>query len=224
MASSRSPAMMERPGRRSTAGPASPTDLRQPSGGVAHQRNVLRRARWPPEQRLQDVPHETTDYGRSWTAINSNLPEGSVHVIREHPRTSSLLFVGTEYAPTSLDGGGRGRESATACLRRRCTTWRSTRAITIPRRNARARDLHHGRHLAARASRDRETGAGGASLPGRVGDAIRAQQHAVARLGGAFVQWRESAGGRRGLVSPEERAAGWDGDAVDRGPVGRARP
>src|SRR5688572_3345630 len=49
---------------------------------------------------------KTTDYGRSWTSITSNLPEGSVHVLREHHRNASLLFVGTEYAPfVSVDGG-----------------------------------------------------------------------------------------------------------------------
>jgi photosystem II stability/assembly factor-like uncharacterized protein len=49
----------------------------------------------------------TTNHGQSWTSIASNLPEGSLHVIREHHRNPSLLVVGSEYAPyVSLDGGG----------------------------------------------------------------------------------------------------------------------
>ena len=49
----------------------------------------------------------TTNAGQSWTSIAGNLPEGSVHVIREHHRNPSLLVVGTEYAPyVSVDGGG----------------------------------------------------------------------------------------------------------------------
>ena len=41
----------------------------------------------------------TTDYGESWKAIRNGIPDsaGSVHVIREHPRTTNLLFAGTEF-------------------------------------------------------------------------------------------------------------------------------
>jgi photosystem II stability/assembly factor-like uncharacterized protein len=39
----------------------------------------------------------TEDYGQTWKPIVANLPEGgTVSVIREHPRTANLLFVGTE--------------------------------------------------------------------------------------------------------------------------------
>ena len=50
---------------------------------------------------------ETTDYGKSWTSIASNLPDGgSVYVIREDFRNPNLLFVGTEFAVyASVDGG-----------------------------------------------------------------------------------------------------------------------
>lgn len=51
---------------------------------------------------------KTTDYGQSWTSIASGLPEsgGTIHVIREHPSDSNLLFVGAEFgAYFSLDGG-----------------------------------------------------------------------------------------------------------------------
>ena len=34
---------------------------------------------------------KSTDYGKTWTSIASNLPVSSVQVIREHPRAPSLL-------------------------------------------------------------------------------------------------------------------------------------
>ena len=41
----------------------------------------------------------TSDFGETWKSIASNLPQNSgiVHVIREHPRNTNLLFVGTEF-------------------------------------------------------------------------------------------------------------------------------
>jgi len=41
----------------------------------------------------------TTDYGETWKAIRNGIPDsaGSVHVIREHPRNTNLLFAGTEF-------------------------------------------------------------------------------------------------------------------------------
>ncbi len=53
--------------------------------------------------------YKTADFGQTWTAIKGNLPaKGYVHVVREHPKSRNLLFLGTEegiYA--SWDGGGR---------------------------------------------------------------------------------------------------------------------
>lgn len=50
---------------------------------------------------------KSTDYGRTFTSIASNLPaEGSVQVIREGRNNSNLLFVGTEFGLfVSLNGG-----------------------------------------------------------------------------------------------------------------------
>ncbi|OLE58240.1 MAG: hypothetical protein AUG13_00065 [Chloroflexi bacterium 13_1_20CM_2_59_7] len=41
----------------------------------------------------------TTDYGETWKAIRNGIPDsaGSVHVVREHPRNTNLLFAGTEF-------------------------------------------------------------------------------------------------------------------------------
>ncbi len=49
----------------------------------------------------------TTDYGKTWREISSNLPYGgTVNVIREHHHNPNLLFVGTERnAYFSLDRG-----------------------------------------------------------------------------------------------------------------------
>ena len=50
---------------------------------------------------------KSTDYGKTWTSITGNLPNGgSVQVIREHPRQPNLLFVGTEFGVYfSIDAG-----------------------------------------------------------------------------------------------------------------------
>jgi AraC-like DNA-binding protein len=45
-----------------------------------------------PDERL----YMTTDAGRSWLSISSNLPRVPVNVIREDPRNPSLLYLGTE--------------------------------------------------------------------------------------------------------------------------------
>ncbi len=52
---------------------------------------------------------KSTDYGRTWASITSNLPDGgSVQVIREHHRQPGLLFVGTEFGVfTTIDGGAK---------------------------------------------------------------------------------------------------------------------
>jgi hypothetical protein len=52
---------------------------------------------------------KTTDYGRSWQAIASGIPERSfVRTVREDPTRRGLLFAGTETGVYySLDGGAR---------------------------------------------------------------------------------------------------------------------
>ncbi len=41
----------------------------------------------------------TADYGETWKAIRNGIPDsaGTVHVVREHPRSANLLFAGTEF-------------------------------------------------------------------------------------------------------------------------------
>jgi photosystem II stability/assembly factor-like uncharacterized protein len=52
--------------------------------------------------------YETNDFGETWHSIASNLKteNGTVHVIREHPRNTNLLFLGTEFGLfASIDRG-----------------------------------------------------------------------------------------------------------------------
>ena len=60
---------------------------------------------------LRPYVYRTENFGRTWTPLVRGLPaEGPVSVIREHPRNSGLLFLGTEHALFySLDRGGEWR-------------------------------------------------------------------------------------------------------------------
>lgn len=52
---------------------------------------------------------ETNDFGESWRSIASNLKNenGTVKVIREHPRNANLLFLGTEFGLFASTDRGR---------------------------------------------------------------------------------------------------------------------
>ena len=54
--------------------------------------------------------YKTTDYGKTWKAIASNIPKSPlsyVHVVREDPFRKGLLYAGTENALyVSFDDGG----------------------------------------------------------------------------------------------------------------------
>ncbi len=55
---------------------------------------------------FQAFVYKTTDFGKTWISIASNLPAESINVIREHPHNPHLLFVGTEFAVyVSIDSG-----------------------------------------------------------------------------------------------------------------------
>jgi hypothetical protein len=50
----------------------------------------------------------TTDYGVTWTAIASNLPDKGVNVVVEDPANAKVLVVGTDTGVfATIDGGGR---------------------------------------------------------------------------------------------------------------------
>jgi photosystem II stability/assembly factor-like uncharacterized protein len=42
---------------------------------------------------------QTSDYGETWKSIRNGIPDsaGTMHVVREHPRSANLLFAGTEF-------------------------------------------------------------------------------------------------------------------------------
>ena len=49
---------------------------------------------------------KSTDNGKTWTSIASNLPSGTVYCIQEDHVDPNLLFIGTEWGVwTSMDGG-----------------------------------------------------------------------------------------------------------------------
>ena len=49
---------------------------------------------------------KSTDFGRTFTSIASNLPAGPVNVIREDPRNARVLYVGTDFGAFVSTNGG----------------------------------------------------------------------------------------------------------------------
>jgi photosystem II stability/assembly factor-like uncharacterized protein len=50
--------------------------------------------------------YKSTDYGKTWTSLASNLPGGPTNVIREDPKKQNVLYVGTDLGPyASTDSG-----------------------------------------------------------------------------------------------------------------------
>ncbi|MFY0682940.1 MAG: hypothetical protein JXR20_00200 [Balneola sp.] len=50
--------------------------------------------------------YKTTDFGKTWTSIASNLPNESINVIKEDHKNPNLLFIGTDNSVfASIDGG-----------------------------------------------------------------------------------------------------------------------
>ena len=51
---------------------------------------------------------KSTDKGKTWTSIASNLPSGTVYVIQEDHENPDILFIGTEWGVwVTIDGGGK---------------------------------------------------------------------------------------------------------------------
>jgi photosystem II stability/assembly factor-like uncharacterized protein len=52
--------------------------------------------------------YRSTDYGKTFTSLASNIPAGSVNVVREDPAEANTLYVGTDFgAFVTRDGGKR---------------------------------------------------------------------------------------------------------------------
>jgi photosystem II stability/assembly factor-like uncharacterized protein len=50
---------------------------------------------------------KSTDYGKTWTSIASNIPLGPVNVIREDPVNKDILYLGTDLAVYVTTDGGK---------------------------------------------------------------------------------------------------------------------
>ena len=49
---------------------------------------------------------KTTDFGKTWTSVTGNMPDGVIHVIVEDHKNPDLLFVGKEFGVwVTIDGG-----------------------------------------------------------------------------------------------------------------------
>ena len=101
---------------------------------------------------------KSTDYGKTWTSITGDLPDGgSVQVIREHPRQPNLLFVGTEFGVYLHDRRRRALDAAQERHPGRSGARHADSGARqrSRRRHARPRHLHPRRPHATRASRAR---------------------------------------------------------------------
>ena len=51
--------------------------------------------------------YRTTDFGKTWTSIASDLPKAPINVVVQDPKNPKLLFVGDDIGVmVSIDGGG----------------------------------------------------------------------------------------------------------------------
>ncbi|MDH7513716.1 MAG: hypothetical protein QHH14_12290 [Clostridiales bacterium] len=50
---------------------------------------------------------KSTNYGKTWTDISSNIPGGPTNVIREDPKKKDVLYVGTDYGVYVTTDGGK---------------------------------------------------------------------------------------------------------------------
>ena len=58
------------------------------------------------EDDFEKYLYMSTDFGKTWTSIATNLPSESINVIREDPQDKNILYVGTELSVyVSLDRG-----------------------------------------------------------------------------------------------------------------------
>jgi photosystem II stability/assembly factor-like uncharacterized protein len=49
---------------------------------------------------------KSTDKGKTWKSISSNLPSGTVYIVQEDPKNADILFIGTEFGVwVTIDGG-----------------------------------------------------------------------------------------------------------------------
>jgi len=51
--------------------------------------------------------YRSVDYGKTFTSIGSNMPAGSVNVIREDPADPNTLYLGTDFGAFVSRSGGQ---------------------------------------------------------------------------------------------------------------------
>jgi hypothetical protein len=51
--------------------------------------------------------YKSTDFGNTFTSLASNIPAGSVNVIREDPVNAGVLYLGTDFGALVTTDGGR---------------------------------------------------------------------------------------------------------------------
>ncbi|MGH9310679.1 MAG: WD40/YVTN/BNR-like repeat-containing protein, partial [Vicinamibacterales bacterium] len=51
--------------------------------------------------------YKSTDFGRTFTSIASNIPAGPVNVVREDPSHANVLYLGTDFGAFITTNGGR---------------------------------------------------------------------------------------------------------------------
>ncbi len=59
------------------------------------------------EDNINPYIYRSTDFGKTWVAINSNLPASPVNVIREDPWKKAILYCGTDMGVYQTTDGGK---------------------------------------------------------------------------------------------------------------------
>ena len=149
-----------------------------------------RRGNWTP------YIYQTTDYGRTWTALSTPEILGFVHTIEQDPVRPELLFLGTEFGMyVSTDGGGHWIKWTHGLPPAPVRALGHPPARRRPGdRHPRPRRIHPGRHPPAARDRRRLDAAPTAAPPLRAAAGLAARNGGTGRLsldGGCDVPGRE---------------------------------
>ena len=83
-------------------------EMVEDSGGTLKKGTVYVTLTGYREDDFASYVYRSTDYGRTWVSITSNLPSESVNVIAEDPLNANILFIGTDLGCyVSIDDGKR---------------------------------------------------------------------------------------------------------------------
>ena len=140
--------------------------------------------------------YRSDDFGASWRSITTGLPENSVNVIAQHPRSANLLFLGNEIGVYfSVNEGVSWNALSNNMPAVPVDDIQIQERGERPRAgHARAWHLDPLGHLAARATECRRPGVRGVSVPGATGHDLHPLHPAGMDSGG--VGCRQSSGRR----------------------------